>query len=214
VGEVLRERLFTAAEDRRVSELRDAFGLALADTVVLDDLLLKVAILRDLDANSVPDRIDVAGEMPVKLRPGESVLWIFNQVAVFKPPLQADDEAQETERMTQYYPLDTAGLPAAERETSDGTGDLLVTTTALHFVSGRSTRRIPALRIAGLQAHRDGIRIAYRAARLQNRLFVLDDVWFAANLIARIVNHALREDIGTLEPEVTPEVDTPNSAVI
>ncbi len=84
IDAVLEERLLTAAEDERITEIKDALGPGIADVNNLNEKLIKISMLRELNAGQIPDRVTVVGPMPIELRGHERVIWIFNRVICFR----------------------------------------------------------------------------------------------------------------------------------
>jgi hypothetical protein len=74
-----------------------------------------------------------------------------------------------------------------EPELGDGTGDLIVTTSTIYFLSQGQTRRIPCRKIVAVHSFSDAIRISRGGIEKKIRTFVLDDSWFGINLIALVV---------------------------
>ena len=69
----------------------------------------------------------------------------------------------------------------------ESAGDLVVTTKQLVMIWGERQRAFPYSKIAGFHARRDGFLITRGAAQDRVVLFMVDDPWFAANLVARLL---------------------------
>lgn len=199
VDEVLKTRLLTSIEEKRVAALRTSFGLAADDIPdsedkLLDDKLLKVAILRDLDEGLSTERVKVAGPMPISFLPDEGVLWIFNRVACYRPGSQQNsgaptfDLAAANGNVNAYIPPNVLGTIFTPKrpDLEEGTGDLLVTNFNIFFLSQGQIRKMPIAQINAIQAYADGIKVIRGASEETARSFVLDDPWFAINLILMV----------------------------
>jgi hypothetical protein len=68
-----------------------------------------------------------------------------------------------------------------------GTGDLMITDQHMFLVSDDRHRQIPFSKVSGLVTFRDGFQITRGAADDRFLTFIVDDAWFASNLIARLI---------------------------
>jgi hypothetical protein len=194
IDSVLEQRLLTQAEDDRVTQIKDALGPGIADVTDLNEKLIKISILRELSAGQVPDRVTVAGEMPIELREHERVIWIFNHVVSFRrrPPLSTPEPggiafpATETDLYCALHAFLNDPIPMGDL-VEEATGDLVVTDRNLYFIFGAGQRRIPMTKITALQPHADGIQVTCEQPQGRSRIFRVDDPWLAANMIVRLV---------------------------
>lgn len=192
VKSILEQRLLETSEATRIQELVDALQPHLSDVSPADDLLVKIEILRDLQNGKVPDRVAVAGPMPVELPPTETVIWIFNDVTAYR----VDDVATTREPGTElaldkvaYYGLKAFSAVQVPRDKlrQDSRGDMVVTNRNLHFlISDVKSRRFPVARTTALRAYADGLYLGSEPMPDKRRIFVLNDAWFGANLILRL----------------------------
>ena len=194
IDSVLAERLLTTTEEERISEIKDALGPGIADVTELNEKLIKISMLRELDAGQLPDRVTVVGPMPIELRQHERVIWIFNRVICFRrripvtsPPVGTGIVFPATEndlycglRAFINDPIPTDDL------LEEATGDLVVTDRNIYFIFGDGDRRIPLAKITALQPHADGIQVTCEQPQGRSRTFKLGDPWLAANLIVRL----------------------------
>jgi hypothetical protein len=191
----LADHLLTEAEEERIIEIADAVGLTLDAIPKADDKLIKANVLRELDAGRIPDRVTVVGDLPVELAADESVVWIFNQTKIYR---SGRSKRREPARLPSTSPI--AHLPlyySATMLDADGgnparlveeaVGDLVVTTNQLLTVWRERQRSIPYAKIVGFRARRDGFLIARGGSQDSVVLFAVDDPWFAANLVARLL---------------------------
>jgi hypothetical protein len=87
-----------------------------------------------------------------------------------------------------YYRV---GAHAGERiETAylsnEGNGTLFITDRALYFVSPTKTVKVPATKIASVRPYSDGLEITRDVATAKPQIFMVDDPWFAVNVITRL----------------------------
>jgi hypothetical protein len=191
----LADHLLTDAEEERIIEIADAVGLTLDAIPVADDKLIKANVLRELDAGRIPDRVTVVGALPIELEPDEAVVWIFNQTKTYRSGRSKKDEMVEPPptspiaHLPLYYTVSALGEHGGNAAglVEESVGDLVVTTNQLFMIWGERQRSFPYSKIAGFQARRDGFLITRGAAQDRVVLFAVDDPWFAANLVARLL---------------------------
>jgi hypothetical protein len=200
IDAVLENRLLTPAEDERITEIKDALALGLADVTSLDEKLIKISILRELGAGELPDRVSVVGPMPIELHGHERVIWIFNHVVCFRrrsAPVPRPESggiafpATEKDLYCGLRAFNNDPLPMDDL-LDEATGDLVVTNRNVYFIFGAGQRRIPMTKISALQPHADGIQVTCEQPQGRSRIFKLDDPWLAANMIVRLIMLAQR----------------------
>jgi hypothetical protein len=189
----LADHMLTEQEESRIASLRTELGLTQDELGASHAALVKAAILRDLDQGRVPRRINFEGNCPVNLRHGEIIVWVFNNVAyhtVRSRTHYVGGSMGVSLRVMKgvYYRV---GASKGERVQSaylshEGNGDLYVTDRAVYFVSPTSTFRIHGAKIVSIKPYSDGIEITRDAATAKPQIFILDDPWFATNLISRL----------------------------
>jgi hypothetical protein len=192
IDSVLEDRLLTPAEDERITEIKDALAPALVDVTSLNEKLIKISILRELSAGELPDRVSVAGPMPIELHAHERVIWIFNHVICFRRRVAPAPElggiafpATEKDLYCGMRAFNNDPLPVDDL-LEEATGDLVVTNRNLYFIFGAGQRRIPMAKITALQPHADGVQVTCEQPQGRSRIFKLDDPWLAANMIVRL----------------------------
>jgi hypothetical protein len=205
---VIQERLVTEAEETRINELRAAFSIGAEEFSGIEDRLLKIAILRDLQAGLAPDRVELPDELPIRLGQKDKVLWIFNHVANYPVPqgrqTRASAPRMSADASVRYH------APETERRLRTGetaviwSGDLLVATRGVYLISPDGIDPIPAARITSFDLYSDGIHIDFRNSGSQTRIVLLDDPWFAANLIEYIVRRVQTPRSARLDSEEQP----------
>jgi hypothetical protein len=190
----LAQHLPTVDDEDRILEIAGALGFAAEDIPGLDDRLVKAGVLRDLEDGDIPDRVTVVGPMPVDLEPDETVVWIFNNIKTYRAPKAKDGPAAPASPAVQrdmpaYFSPSSLGPRPVQTEgmVERGAGDLLVTNRNLFIVANNYQRQIHLSRIAALNTYSDGFQIV-RATRNDAPMTILvDDPWFAANLIVRLL---------------------------
>jgi hypothetical protein len=191
---VLEQGLPAASEQQRIRAIQAALARVLPEETNVDETMEKIEILRDLGEGKVPDRVTVEGPMPIKLRQGETVLWIFNKVQAVRLEASKSTSAPSisipVEDNTYFGPSAySATLATAPDIAEDEFGDLVLTNYNIHFLtlSGLMSR-IPHARIAGLQPYANALDI--RVMRKKKEIvtaYVVSDPWFLGNAVARLM---------------------------
>jgi hypothetical protein len=192
----LSQHLMTVEEEDRILEIAEALGFSIEDIPGLEDKLIKISTLRDLEDERTPNRVKVVGDMPFKLDRGEKVVWIFNNIKNYRHP-KSKEPAAATEvpaplqrEMSSYLsptslgerPLDTKGL--VERTV----GDLMITNrNVIGIVSNEHYRKFPLAEIGAFHTYANGFQIVRKPAEAGTLSVVVDDPWFAANLIVSLL---------------------------
>jgi hypothetical protein len=188
--DIIKTRLPTAQEEKRIGELASAFGIELTDAPEVDDLLFKASLLRDLDSGVTPDRVDVAGAMPIELGAAETVLWVFNRTACFRSRPGAEASGTELDLDAPvgsgrgYCAPDKidSGSTDKTKQKGQGAGDLIVTNMRICLVGRGKTRIIRLDRIKSLRVRSNSITVAVVEGTSGD--FIFREPWFPANLIA------------------------------
>ena len=195
VRRILKYRLPTNADIARIVKIAEGLGDVLSDAPFLQELSAKADILAQLGDGNIPELITVVGPIPIELRRGESIIWIFNHVTSylnFTPIDIAADSAGFDLALNKvvYYgtgKFKGAALPRGKLR-EEGFGDLVVTNRNLYMLtSATESKRIPLARINSMRAYAEGVFIACDPAAERTRAFALSDSWFAANLLVRMV---------------------------
>ncbi len=199
VDSILRERSLTSSEVRRIVEFTEALGTSFPKGLGLDEKLTKIGIVSELYDGKLSDSIVIVGPMPIELGRGEAVLWVFNHVRSYQT--LADNMTGDLPINlaipidTQYFSpvlFETAQIPT-EPLSEETTGDLLLTNRNIYFLLSEDSHiRIPISRITSLQPYAEGLHVGWKPREAQSRTFLLDDVWFAVNVIARLIQLARR----------------------
>jgi len=187
----LAQGLMTPDDEDRILDIAEALGLSLSDVPVLEDRLVKIRALRDLDDGQTPDRIEVVGPMPIDLDPGEAIIWIINRVRSYRPPGEPTPRRAPfpTQRdMPDYFSPASLGKQAApvsgliERPESD----LMITDRHLFIVSSERHAKIPLSKVEAFHTYSNGFQIIRAGKNAHPLTFIVDDPWFAANLIVKL----------------------------
>lgn len=190
---ILTERCATVAEARRLVDIADALEKAFPGGLDLNETVTKVLMLAELAAGHVPDYVSIGGQVPIEFGPGESGLWIFNQVNAWWTDPTKESGAIKFERNKEtagvYVVRKPADLPHLQApEGKPRRGDLLMTNRKMYFVRNEAKYvAVPIAQIFSLTPYADGISLIYNPRKPRAALFHVDDPWFAVNLVAGLV---------------------------
>ena len=190
---IIAERCATIAEGRRLVDITDALEKAFPEGLDLNETVTKVIMLAELAAGLTPDHVSITGHIPIDFAPGESGLWIFNQVHAYWT-----DPTEETGTITfdpaegptaVYFGRKSAELPPLPvPERKPQRGDLLITNRKMYFIRNQDKHvAVPIAKIFCITPYSDGISLTYNPRKPRSALFQVDDAWFAANLVAGLV---------------------------
>jgi hypothetical protein len=195
VQAALADSVVTKAEEDRIAEIRDAFGLDTSELGEVGRQLVKAEILRDLDEGRLPKRVKLEGHLPIVLERDEDIIWIFNDVtfSIIRSQTHWAGRSQGVSirimKGVYYRAGASKGQPIQTQYLSEeGRGDLVIASRNLYFVSPMKSLRVPSKKIVAVQAYSDGIQITRDGVSAKPMIFVLDDPWFASNAIVRLAS--------------------------
>jgi hypothetical protein len=197
VGKALDDDMITADEERRIATVAGCFNIG-SDHAVFSGpafKLKKAAILRDLDVGKLPEGITI-DTGPLILDPDEAPVWLFNGVERLQLRTRTryvGGSHGVSLRIMKgvYYRVGAfKGEPVRTEEfQSVGTGALLITSENLTFIASPGATKIPLRKIMMIEPYTDAIAVTREGgANPKPNVFKLDDPWFAANTITRLVS--------------------------
>jgi hypothetical protein len=193
IHSALTDRSLTDAELARIQEIMNQFGLETADIVAsgAHDLLVQGLVLRDLDREPLRRRFQVEGSIALNLKKDEVLLWIFKGVARLEPKTTvsyAGSSQGVSFRIMKGVSYRVGASKGHRIETpslaAKGTGDLYITSNAVHFVGSPGSYTVAHKRISAVEQYSDGISVAPASGK--NQIFLLEYPRFAAELILKL----------------------------
>jgi hypothetical protein len=194
VDSILQKRVVTPSELRRLVEITDSLGAGFSGGLGIDEKLIKLGVLSDLYDGKLSENVVIVGPMPIKLGQGEAFLWIFNDVRSFRTSVKT---------MKAELPINLANPADAhyfspqmikeaqvrtEKLSEETKGDLVLTNRNIYFLQSETSQiRVPISRITSLKPYAAGLQVGWKPREPQSRAFLLDDSWFAANVIMRLI---------------------------
>jgi hypothetical protein len=208
IDRTLQERLLNEAEAKRFADVAEALAPILGSSDRFDEKLAKIEVLTELNSGKIPDVVSIEDELPIELQPDEQVIWIFNGVTAYRTRRAGVSPENSGLQLAvnggaYYGPLafdntNMINLPVQEF-VELGRGDLIATSQNLIFLeTGGDPRIIPLSKVATVHAYTGAVRLTM-GVQESNRAFMLDDVWFAANLIVRLLRLAKQALVPTTD---------------
>lgn len=189
----LEDGLLTADEENRLNKLMSAWLLSSRDLESSGAFwrVGKASVLRHvMEGNPVLTRNTDA---PVNLARDEGVAWVFKDVEyledVTKRETVGGSQGVSIRVMTGlYYRVGAfkAKPVYTTSRTSIDKGILVVTDRNLFFVGSKTSKKIPYSKIVSFEQFSNGIGLMRDAASAKPQIFVVDDGWFAYNLITNL----------------------------
>ncbi len=194
VDTTLQDHLLTADEEARITGLSNEFNMTEqeADESGLRKKVVKAAILRELDDGKTPDRVHVQG-LSIVLQKDEKIVWLFQGVQYFtiKNRTQYVGGSQGVSIRIMKGVYYRVGAMKGERVQTpemklEDTGELVFTNKNVVFHGSLRSTRIPLKKVVSIDPYSDGVRIIRESANPTPQIFLLDDPWFATNLVSKL----------------------------
>lgn len=195
IDTALADNSLSNEEESRIVKINNAFEDVLDPTDLGEsrEKLVKAATIRDLRAGIRKSRLQIQGLLPFLVQGNEEVIWLFKNVKYYETKMRSQYVGGSqgiSIRIVKgvYY---RAGAFKGERTQSPetkhaDTGHFMISSKNVHFKGDRKALRIPLTKIVGLEMHQDGITLFKDGVNPMPQCFLLDDPWFAANVINSI----------------------------
>lgn len=153
----------------------------------------KSGILRRVMAGEIPSNVDVDHQGMVNLQRGETLVWLFNRAQyledIVRKQVVGRSQGMSFRIMSGVY-YRVGGFKGESISTLErknlGTGVLLVTDKNLYFVGPGKTTRIPYSKVVSFTPYSDAVGLMRDTLSAKPQFFVVDDAWFAFNLITNL----------------------------
>jgi len=195
VDQFLEDGILDSAEEQRLVKCKEHFALSQNDLNKNGALTktVKAAVLRDVLNGLVPQRISVAGSLPINFQKGEQVIWAFSDSKYLEDKIRREyigSSKGVSIRVMKgvYYRVGAFkghAIEHTERVHID-TGWLVLTTKNLYFAGQVKSIRLPYTKIVSFEPFSDGIAIMRDAASAKPQTFVTGDGWFTYNLVTNL----------------------------
>lgn len=183
----------TRVEMNRFQAIMDAFDLEAdaLDSAGIKERLVKALILKDLSEGNVSSRVSLETSLPIVLKQGEAIQWIFNRVEFREQRMRVSYQGGShgasfrIMKGVSYRIGAHKGYRVENVEMATvGHGDLAVSTKAIYFLCPSKTKKTTLATIVSVDTYDDGIVVT--PSRGKPQIYMLDDPFFAANLILKL----------------------------
>lgn len=193
VDAFLEDGLLSTEEDDRLARTREALMLSPQELSSSGALMRagKASVLRAaLEGAPI---LHTETDVPVNMQRGEGVAWVFRNVDYLedrvKRQMVGGSQGVSLRVMSGVYyrvgQFKGKTVETTQRQKVD-TGSLVVTNKHLYFVGPATSKKIPYSKIVSFEQFSDGIGLMRDAATAKPQIFVVDDGWFAYNLITNL----------------------------
>jgi hypothetical protein len=189
---VLEDGVLSSDEEGRLVAIAKATGIDQANAGSLWTRLVKAAVLRDVMEGKVPERVAVEGHH-ANLMKAERPVWLFNGVRYYEERTYRSFKGVShglsirIAKGVYYRPSAFRGSPVETTKLVQvDSGQVLVTSHHIYFLGTRKRLRVPYRKIVSVEPFKDGIGIQRDAMTARPQIFILDDAWFAYNLVSNL----------------------------
>ncbi len=160
--------------------------------------MVKGALLNDLHAGRLPNRLNIIDRLPINLQAGEHIVWVWRNTRYLEDRVRRDrvggSQGVSIRIMSGVYyrvgGFKSRPVDVAERIHVD-TGMLIATDRNLYFAGPVKSTRIPYAKIVTFDPYSDGIGLTRDALTAKPQIFVTDDGWFTYNLVTNLAQRAV-----------------------
>ncbi len=193
IDEIFEDGIIDEDEEEFFGKMNQILPVTEDDTKPYLSRVVKGIIIRELFEGKLPQRLNFTGIIPLVLQKGESVIWIFNNVKLYEDKTSkhyvggSSGMSVRVAKGIYYRTSAFKGYPVETTETLlMGIGQLFITNKHIFFSSADKSIKIPAKKITSLIPKANGIIIQKDGVRAKPEKFLLDDPWFAHNLISNL----------------------------
>lgn len=195
VEKYLDDGVLDEEEEKRVLELQQHLALSQDDIDKTEAFTkaVKAAIIRDILAGTIPQRLKIDGIVPVNLQKTEQVVWVFKNVDYLEDKMHRQfvggSQGMSVRVMRGVYYRSSAfrghAVERTERLHVD-TGLLIITNQNIYFAGPAKSIRLPYRKIVSFQPFSDGVGVVRDATSAKPQIFVTGDGWFTYNLVTNL----------------------------
>ena len=187
--------LLSEEEESSLSALMKHFALSqqTLDRSGSYSKVVKGAILRDVMDGNVPERMQVAGNLPFNLQKTEKIVWVFQNVDYYEQKTRTKyvgGSQGVSIRIAKGVYYRTGAFKGERVQTSEtihaDTGLLGITNKHMYFSGPNKSFRIAYNKIVSFEPFSDGIGLQRDAQTAKPQSFQTGDGWFTYNLITNL----------------------------
>jgi len=191
----LEDSLLDEKEEKSLMDLQESLDLSQAqlDKKGIYGKVAKSAILRELMAGKIPDKLKINGTLPFNFQKDETLVWLFTNVPYLEEKthtVYVGSSQGVSMRIMKglYYRVGAfKGQPVSKtaHEQVD-TGFLALTNKHIYFAGQSKSFRIQYDKIVSFKPYEDGIGIVRDATSAKPQTFITNDGWFTYNLVTNL----------------------------
>lgn len=195
VEHYLEDGILEITEEQRLVEFKERFGLSQNELDRNGALtkITKAAVLRDIFAGEIPQRMSVDGTLPINFQKGEQIVWAFPNSKYLEDKIRrqyvggSHGVSLRVMKGVYYRTSSFKGHAIEHTErTHIDTGWVVVTNKNIYFAGPRKSVRLPYAKIVSFEPFSDGIGVMRDASTSKPQIFVTGDGWFIYNLVTNI----------------------------
>lgn len=187
----------SADEERQLTSFAAHFSLSQneLDQRGLYTKFVKGAVLREIMAGNIPNRVHTDSSLPFNFQKSESLIWVFNDVDYYEDKTRRQyvgGSSGVSFRVAKGVYFRTGGFKGHPVETTErvhlGRGLMAVTNKHIYFTSSQKTFRVRLDKIVSFMPFSDGVGIQRDAVTAKPQFFITRDGWFTYNLLMNLGN--------------------------
>lgn len=176
----------------RFNAIVDAFDLdeTAFDEAGIRQKLVQALVLKDLSEGRPSTRVQVSTQLPIALKRGETIQWLFNDVTRREPRTSYHYEGGShgiSIRLVKGLSYRVGSHRGQRVSTTEvvtvGSGALAVTNSALYFIGGVNSKKMPLSGVVSVDAFDDGVIVT--PSRGKQQIYQMSDAMVAANIILK-----------------------------
>lgn len=155
--------------------------------------LIKGVILREVLNGTVPEKLNIEGNLPFNLQKSEKIVWLFQDVKYYEEKSRTryvGGSQGVSIRVAKGIYYRTGGFKGERVQESEtihaDTGLLGITNKHVYFAGPSKRFRIAFNKIVAFEPFSDGIGVQRDAQTAKPQTFVTGDGWFTYNLVTNL----------------------------
>lgn len=182
-------------EERRLLAFKSGFKFTEEDLnrTGAHTRLVKAAVIRDVLAGILPERLQISHPLPINLQKQEKIVWAFSSCEYWedktKRIYQGGSRGTSIRVMNGVYYRVGAfkGLPvySTERVLIDR-GHVYITNKHIYFTGPAKSLRVPYSKVVSFLPFEDGVGLVREAQTAKPQIFKTGDGWFTHNLVTNL----------------------------
>lgn len=195
VEKCLEDGIIDEDEERKLMAVKNGFKFTEEDLdkTGMHTRVVKAAVLRDVLAGILPERLSLNEPLPINLQKGEKVVWAFGGCEYWedktKRSYQGGSRGASVKVMKGVYYRVGAfkGAPvfSTERVLVDR-GAVYITNKHIYFSGPAKSLRVPYPKIVSFLTFDDGVGLIRDAQTAKPQIFKTGDGWFTYNLVTNL----------------------------